>query len=157
MSAISAAASIHSAPTGTPAPGSSPIGTADLLALRDLLTSLDEWLRRASMAPPRAQPTRRIERFGDVEVDVLARAVTRNGYLVPLTPTEFGLLLALLHRRGAVATRDELLREVWEDASDRPTRRVDMKICRLRQKLEVNPGLPRHIVTVPEIGYRLRA
>ncbi len=88
---------------------------------------------------------------------MLARAVTRNGYLVPLTPTEFDLLLALLHRRGAVATRDELLREVWEDVSDRPTRRVDMKICRLRQKLEVNPGLPRYIVTVPEIGYRLRA
>lgn len=149
-------ATVHPPAPGNTLPRSPAIATADLLTLRDLLTSLDEWLRVASTMPPRAQP-RRIERFGDVEVDVLARCVTRNGYLVPLTPTEYDLLIALMQRRGDAATRHELLREVWQDDSGRPSRRVDMKICRLRQKLEINPALPQHILTVPDIGYRFRA
>src|SRR5688500_18144763 len=52
------------------------------------------------------------ECFGDVDVDISARAVHRDGQPVPLTPMEFDLLLALLRRRGAVASRLELMEEV---------------------------------------------
>ncbi len=137
--------------------GPMPESAAEVLGLRDLLTRVEALLRRATSGPeiePHAAEAP--ERFGEVEVYLASRTVLRRGQLVPLSPTEFHLLLALLRRRGALATREELLREVWESVADRGTRRVDMTICRLRQKLEDNPAIPRHIVTVLKAGYRLR-
>ncbi|HJU91161.1 MAG TPA: response regulator transcription factor [Gemmatimonadaceae bacterium] len=131
---------------------------AEVLGLRDLLTRVEALLRRAAAGPGiEPQSSEAPERFGDIEVYLASRTVLRRGQLVTLSPTEFHLLLALLRRRGALATREELLREVWESEADRSTRRVDMTICRLRQKLEDNPAIPRHIVTVLKAGYRLRA
>jgi DNA-binding response OmpR family regulator len=130
---------------------------AEVLGLRDLLTRVEALLRRAAAGPGiEPQAAEAPERFGDIEVYLASRTVLRRGQLVTLSPTEFHLLLALVRRRGALATRDELLREVWESEADRSTRRVDMTICRLRQKLEDNPAIPRHIVTVLKAGYRLR-
>ena len=131
---------------------------AEVLGLRDLLTRVEALLRRAAAGPGiEPQSSEAPERFGDIEVYLASRTVLRRGQLVTLSPTEFHLLLALLRRRGALATREELLREVWESEADRSTRRVDMTVCRLRQKLEDNPAIPRHIVTVLKAGYRLRA
>ena len=74
-----------------------------------------------------------------------------------LTPKEFGLLLALLRRDGAVATRSELLREVWRYANtDVVTRTVDIHMAELRRKLEDDPSEPRHLLTVRKAGYRIR-
>jgi two-component system KDP operon response regulator KdpE len=130
---------------------------AEVLGLRDLLTRVEALLRRAATGPGiEPQSSEAPERFGDIEVYLASRTVLRRGQLVTLSPTEFHLLLALLRRRGALASREELLREVWESEADRSTRRVDMTICRLRQKLEDNPAIPRHIVTVLKAGYRLR-
>ncbi|MNC94049.1 Sensory transduction protein regX3 [compost metagenome] len=74
-----------------------------------------------------------------------------------LTPKEFDLLVALLRRRGAVASRAELLGEVWAYANpDVETRTVDVHVAELRRKLESDPANPRHIVTVRKKGYRLQ-
>jgi DNA-binding response OmpR family regulator len=78
------------------------------------------------------------------------------GEPVSLTPKEFDLLAALLARKGAVASRQELLTEVWRyENADVMTRTVDVHIGELRRKLEVDPGKPRHIITVRKAGYRL--
>src|SRR5690606_36082717 len=84
-----------------------PFSTVELLArVRALLR------RTAKPGPAAARPAK--ERFGNIVVDPTTRIVTANDQPVDLTPKEFDLLLALLHRRGAVATRAELLREVWQ-------------------------------------------
>ncbi len=125
-----------------------PFSTAELLARVRAL------IRRAAADAP---PSDGCERFGAVEVDPAARTVRRAGHLVELTPMEFDLLQALLRRRGSVATRTELLREVWQyDNPDVMTRTVDIHIAELRRKLEDDPGRPQHILTARKVGYRLR-
>jgi len=119
----------------------------------ELLARIEALLRRATAAVrPQASPA---ERFGDVEVDRAARTVSRDGIPVYLAPMEFELLLALLHRRGAVATRQELMREVWGHRAVVVSRTVDTHIAELRRKLEHDPAEPRHILTVRKAGYRL--
>ena len=97
-----------------------------------------------------------IESFGDIEVNPSTRAIRRRGQPVALAPKEFDLLLALLLRRGAVASRHELLREVWRYPSSVSTRTLDTHIAELRRKLEDDPAAPRHILTVRKTGYRLQ-
>jgi len=94
------------------------------------------------------------EQFGDVEIDLRTRSVSRHGTLVPLTPMEFDLLVALLRRDGAIAGRLELLQEVWGHTAAVLTRTVDTHIAELRRKLD-DPADPRHILTVRKAGYRL--
>ena len=103
--------------------------------------------RQASLKP--------IERFGAIAIDRDTRTVTRAGTPVELAPLEFDLLAALVARRGAAASRLELLREVWGHSAAVVTRTVDTHIAELRRKLEDNPAQPAHILTVRKIGYRL--
>ncbi|HEU4564728.1 MAG TPA: response regulator transcription factor [Gemmatimonadaceae bacterium] len=121
----------------------------------ELLARVEALLRRTGVAAPRAGLGR--ERFGAVEVDPAQRAVFRRGESVPLAPMEFDLLLALLRRRGAVASRHELLREVWGHRAEVISRTVDTHIAELRRKLEDDPAEPQHILTVRKAGYRLQA
>ncbi|HVL66524.1 MAG TPA: response regulator transcription factor [Vicinamibacterales bacterium] len=123
--------------------------------LLELLARVEALLRRTRAAGRPAAPP--VHRFGDVEVDESTRAVRRGGREVPLTPMEFDLLVALLRRRGAVASRLELLTEVWGHSSAVMTRTVDTHIGELRRKLEADPATPKHILTVRKAGYRLTA
>jgi DNA-binding response OmpR family regulator len=118
----------------------------------ELLARIEALLRRTRPAGAAAHG---VERFGDVEVDQATRSVRRAGQDVPVTPMEFDLLVALLRRRGAVASRLELLKEVWGYSSAVLSRTVDTHIGELRRKLEPDPSAPRHILTVRKAGYRL--
>ena len=120
----------------------------------ELIARVGALLRRASR-PEREAASRARERFGEVEIDPSTRIVHRRGEPVALTPMEFDLLLALVRRRGAVASRLDLLHEVWGHSSAVLTRTVDTHIAELRRKLEDNPAEPRHILTVRKAGYRL--
>ncbi|HET9372716.1 MAG TPA: response regulator transcription factor [Vicinamibacterales bacterium] len=115
----------------------------------ELLARIEALLRRAWPA--------RDERFGfgDVLVDASKRTVMRAGQDVTLTPMEFDLLVALLRRRGSVASRIDLLTEVWGHSASVLTRTVDTHIAELRRKLERDPAEPQHILTVRKAGYRL--
>ena len=123
--------------------------------LLELLARVSALLRRASRGEV-AIPDGQVERFGDIAVDPAARLVTRAGRPVALTPMEFDLLVALIRRRGAVASRIDLLKHVWGHCAAVVTRTVDTHVAELRQKLEVDPAAPRHILTVRKIGYRLQ-
>jgi two-component system response regulator MtrA len=122
----------------------------------ELLARVGALLRRSRMAERGAHAGgETIERFGDVEINPASRTVTKGGHLVALSPKEFDLLLTLVRRRGAVASRVELLREVWGHRVEVMTRTVDIHIAELRRKLEDDPSAPRHILTVWKAGYRL--
>jgi two-component system response regulator MtrA len=122
----------------------------------ELLARVGALLRRSRMAERGTHPSlETVERFGDVEINPASRTVTKNQQLVALSPKEFDLLLTLVRRRGAVASRVELLREVWGHRVEVMTRTVDIHIAELRRKLEDDPSAPRHILTVWKAGYRL--
>ena len=121
----------------------------------ELLARVQALLRRGAQGPAGVFP---VLEFGNVKVDPSARTVYRGGEEIGLTPKEFDLLVALLGRGGAVASRAELLKEVWRYANtDVMTRTIDIHISELRRKLETDPSKPRHILTVRKAGYRLEA
>ena len=115
----------------------------------ELLERVRSLLRR-NTGPAEAGPIR----FGAIQVDTASHTVTRGGSPCALSPKAYTLLLALVRRDGAVASRSELLREVWGYDEQVLSRTVDSHIAELRRKLEDDPATPRHIVTVWTIGYR---
>jgi two-component system, OmpR family, phosphate regulon response regulator PhoB len=90
---------------------------------------------------------------GRLWIDRGAHRVTLGGEEVPLTATEYRLLLTLVERRGRVQTRPQLLETVWDAQPDIQTRTVDMHVQRLRAKLGEVGEL---IETVRGFGYRFR-
>jgi len=116
----------------------------------ELLERVAALLRRTNDAE---QSASRVVTFGDVRIDQDGHVVERAGAPVTLTPKAFDLLLALVRRRGKVASRAELLHEVWGYGPFIMTRTVDSHIAELRRKLD-DPEHPRHIVTVWKVGYR---
>jgi two-component system response regulator MtrA len=125
------------------------------VGLLELLERVRALLRRGTRAAGGRAEDR--IRFGQVTVEPAARIVTRGEAAVALTPKAYDLMLALVRREGAVATRVELLREVWGSAGDIQTRTVDSHMAELRRKLEDNPAEPRHFLTVWKSGYRFEA
>ena len=124
----------------------------------ELLVRVRALLRRGGRAASGETDGPTAFAFGDVSVDTEARTVENAGTTVQLTPKEFDLLEALLRRDGAVASRTELLEEVWKYANpDVMTRTVDIHIAELRRKLEADPSDPQHVLTVRKAGYRLQA
>ena len=94
-------------------------------------------------------------RLGALEVDAGTREVHVHDSVVPLTRTEFDLLLALAGRPGRVLQRETLLREVWQSEWEGNLRLVEAHMSNLRRKL-VAAGLDRpEIRTVRGVGYRL--
>jgi DNA-binding response OmpR family regulator len=94
-------------------------------------------------------------RIGDLAIDFATREVRRGDRVLALRPKEFDLLAALVRRRGAVVSRDALLREVWGYAPGTESRTVETHLAALRQRLGDDPRSPRYIATVRRAGYRL--
>ncbi|MEO8099377.1 MAG: response regulator transcription factor [Acidobacteriota bacterium] len=92
--------------------------------------------------------------FADVEVDLDRREVKRAGEEVRTTKAEFNLLAFFLQNPGRALSREVILNSVWGYDSFPNTRTVDAHVVRLRQKLEPEPELPRHFLTMHGVGYR---
>ncbi|MBQ1024808.1 response regulator transcription factor [Micromonospora sp. C95] len=120
--------------------------------LPELVARVRSVLRRA-VVPPEPGPLR----VGDLEIDPGAFVACRAGVELPLTTTEFRLLLELARRPGQVFTRELLLDRVWSHSYLGDSRLVDVAVQRLRAKVESDPGNPRLIRTVRGAGYKLVA
>lgn len=108
-------------------------------------------LRRAARLRPE-EPT---VRFGEVEVDLARRTVTRGGGPVHLTPIEYRLLAQLIANAGRVLTHRQLLLEVWGPAHGEHSHYLRVYMASLRRKLEADANRPRHLRTESGVGYRL--
>jgi two-component system alkaline phosphatase synthesis response regulator PhoP len=117
----------------------------------ELLARVSALLRRLGKTP--LTPVLQY-RFGDVTVDFERREVLRGGIPVNLAAKELQLLRQLIDHRGQVLPRERLLSRVWHDQPFIGARTVDVHVAWLRQKLEENPQVPRHIITVRGEGYR---
>jgi len=122
---------------------------------RELVLRVSAILRRASEPAP--APGGRLLVAGALRLDLGAHQATLDGVELPLTPTEFRLLQALVERRGRTQSRKQLLEHAWDmnaEVSERiETRTVDMHVRRLRTKLGHAGDL---VETVRGFGYRLR-
>jgi two-component system response regulator MtrA len=92
--------------------------------------------------------------LGGLAIDLAGRTVSRDGVEIPLTRTEFDLLIELAQRPGQVLTRDQLLDRVWGYDYLGDSRLVDVAIGRLRAKVEADPVNPTLILTVRGSGYK---
>jgi len=120
--------------------------------MEELLARMRATLRRA--APDEARQT--LRRFGDVEIDLDRKSVTRDGVRVRLTPTEYQLLVAFVTHPGKLLTQRWLLSTVWGPGYQEETN-VRVHVGHLRRKLEQDPANPRLIMTEPGLGYRFTA
>ena len=92
---------------------------------------------------------------GTLLIDETRREVTVRGAGVDLTPTEWGILVALATVPGRVYSRYELINRVWGNEFEGQQRTVDSHVKNLRGKVEEDPGSPRIVQTVLGRGYRL--
>jgi two-component system response regulator RegX3 len=152
-----------------------------VVALRESRTALEGFLESGAddcvgSGVPRAELAARIRavlrrrqrpaagevlRSGGFVMDRARHVFLHEGSVVQLPPKEFGLLELLLRRDGRVVSREEALDLVWGQGpgsgrSGDPTT-VDVHVKRLRAKVELDPAVPRHLLTVRGLGYRFEA
>jgi len=119
-------------------------------AFAELVARLEALLRRRG---PLTTETVRLH-VADLEMDLLARRVTRSGKPIELQPKEFQILEYLMRYPGQVVTRTMLLEGVWDYQFDPQTNVIDVHMSRLRQKIDRN-FTPPLLHTVRGVGYRL--
>jgi two-component system KDP operon response regulator KdpE len=95
--------------------------------------------------------------LGNWQVDQARREVTVGGQTVHLTPNEYKLLTTLVKHAGKVLTHHQLLKEVWGGVQGAQPHYLRVYMAQLRHKLEADPTRPKHLLTEPGVGYRLKA
>ena len=117
-------------------------------ALAELIARLEALVRRRY-----AQPDPQLV-AGPLEIDTAAKAVRREGELIPLSAREFALLLCLARRPGQVLSREQIEEHLYGELDGPLSNAVDSAICALRRKL-CPPGSPMIIHTRRGLGYVL--
>jgi DNA-binding response OmpR family regulator len=120
--------------------------------------STDELLARVRALLRRVQSTRRAIgtlTLGDTAIDLVRMTAQRGSDAVHLSAREFAMLRLLAEAEGEPVTRQRFLDLVWGHTAFPTTRTVDNHIAALRAKLEPDPDVPRWILTVHGVGYRL--
>ncbi len=122
--------------------------------LRELVARIRAQLRRAYGDYTSAELATLV--VGDVVLDQATGQARRGEEVIGLTPIEFRLITHLARHRGQALTRGQIVEAVWGYTPDLESEKaVNVHIRRLREKLEIDPGRPELILTVPGIGYRL--
>ena len=117
-----------------------------------------ELLARIRAALRRTQPQEEKAIFsqGGLEVDLIARTVTRETKEIALTPTEWSILALLIRHAGRIITHHQILREVWGPGAEKHRDYLRVYLTHLRKKVERNPARPELIINEPGVGYRLK-
>jgi DNA-binding response OmpR family regulator len=122
-------------------------------SMRELTARLRALLRRSTRRDEtQNSPILRLEA---IEIDPRGRTVRHHGREVTLKPKEFDLLSFLVQNPDQVFTRRQILERVWGYEFDGGSRTVDVHMRWLREKVEDDPGAPRHLLTARGVGYKL--
>ena len=121
---------------------------------RELLARIRAVLRRrADATAPAAGAAHAVMRFGSLEIDRDARAVTVAGQPAELTSYQFDLLVTMAERVGRVLTRDQIMEAVRGRELEAFDRSIDVHMGRIRAAIEADPKNPKRILTVRGVGY----
>jgi two-component system alkaline phosphatase synthesis response regulator PhoP len=121
---------------------------------RELVARVRALLRRSLLQQDSRTPVRLV--VGRLVLDLGKRELTREGELINLTPSEFGILQELMQNPGFVITRDELSEKALGYGSTSAGRTLDSHIKNLRRKIDLEEPRDSFIQTVHGVGYRLR-
>ena len=123
--------------------------------LRELEARIKAVLRRKDKSPaPTEEGSGTVAQFGSFVLDLeAAKMLSADGEEVPLTAMEFSLLKVFANNKGRVLNRDQLLEQAHDRSWDPFDRSIDIRISRLRRKIEVVPEKPAIIKTVRGLGY----
>jgi len=119
--------------------------------VNELLARVRVALRHAAGPSAGTEP---VIRIGDIEIDLERRRVLAGGTEVRLTPTEWDLIKLFATHLDKVLTDRMITEAVWGASYPAQAHSLHVYVGRLRKKLEVTPGVLRHIVTEPGVGYR---
>ncbi len=92
--------------------------------------------------------------FGAIRLDLAKRSVERAGEPMHLTPIEYRLLTHLVSQADRVLTHRQLLKALWGPSHTEDAHYVRVHMANLRKKIEVNPSMPKHLLTEIGVGYR---
>ncbi|MBP1672947.1 MAG: DNA-binding response regulator [Bacteroidetes bacterium] len=90
----------------------------------------------------------------ELQIDFIARTIKKNGEVLKLTTTEYGLMALFFKNEGKVLTHQHILHEIWGVGFQNETQYLRVYIAQLRKKIEDNPDHPIYIVTESRVGYR---
>jgi two-component system, OmpR family, response regulator len=124
--------------------------------LRELRARIQAVLRRNARVPAAPPPelTAMMVRFGDLRLDIEARRLLQeNGEELELTAMEYDLLAAFAHNPNRVLTRERLLDLAHNRDTEPFDRSIDVRIARIRRKVERDPAKPQVIKTMRGAGY----
>jgi two-component system, OmpR family, KDP operon response regulator KdpE len=119
--------------------------------------SMGEFMARMRSALRRAQKNLDdpVFRNGSLCIDFAKRLVTVDERYVQLSPTEYDLLKLFACQSGKVLTHRQIMQEIWGPFYEKESQSLRVFIRLLRKKLEVDPGHPTLIMTIPGVGYRM--
>lgn len=120
----------------------------------ELVARVDALYRRVAMNSLHKANERKFIELGEFKLDLRSRTLTKNGEYIELTQVEFQMMEYFFENSGAALNRTEILNKVWGSGYFGEEKIVDVNIRRLRMKVEDEPSVPKHLITIWGVGYK---
>lgn len=120
---------------------------------RELIARVKANLRRFTPGEQMNEDRARVNKYGDLTIDIDRYEVRRGDTIIELTLREFELVKFLAAQQGTIFSRESLLEKVWGYEYYGDVRTVDVTVRRVREKLELDPANPKYIITKRGVGY----
>jgi DNA-binding response OmpR family regulator len=123
-------------------------------SLVEFLARVKAAIRRGAARSKEVAPANLVT-IGRLKIDFISYSAFIDGAMVKMSHTEIEILKFLWNRKNETVKRDDIMKQVYGVDGDITTRTIDNFIVRLRQKIELDPASPKHILTVHGMGYKL--
>lgn len=122
----------------------------------ELMARVDSVYRRVAMNTQQIRPQEKSDKIvlEPFELNLRNRALFKNGVPIELTQVEFQIIEFFFSNPGKALSRTDILKKVWGESYFGDEKVVDVNIRRLRMKIEDEPSIPKHLVTVWGMGYK---
>ena len=120
----------------------------------ELVARVDAIYRRVAMNTVRKPEKDDIIELGEFRLNLRSRTLSKNGRFIELTQVEFQMMEYFFTNHGAALSRTDILNKVWGAEYFGEEKIVDVNIRRLRMKIEDEPSVPKHLITIWGVGYK---
>lgn len=120
----------------------------------ELVARVDAIYRRVAMNVVRKPEKEDKIELGEFKLNLRSRTLTKNGRFIELTQVEFQMMEYFFNNAGAALSRTDILNKVWGSEYFGEEKIVDVNIRRLRMKIEEEPSVPKHLITIWGVGYK---